>query len=262
MNEWNDYPTESKSIPWKLIAIIAGGVIVAILILWAVVFWLRKDENQPLVLLDERTGSIEENCDQTADPETCKKVKLEENAVVQANVQLCDMLEGDDRDGCVWEVAVELGDQTLCQAISNSASQVLCADEIVYDAAVASGSIAACDKIQDEIKRAGCKEGIEPVTVENCAQIQQDPAYCHLLSVTEDAKKKQDRRLCSEFAGEDFIACVEQVLVDDPDFDGLSTSEELDLYQSDPDHADTDGDGYQDGAEVEAGYDPAGSGKL
>ncbi len=42
---------------------------------------------------------------------------------------------------------------------------------------------------------------------------------------------------------------------DDRDQDGLSDKEEY-LYRTDPDNPDTDGDGYNDGVEVAAGYDP------
>jgi hypothetical protein len=41
----------------------------------------------------------------------------------------------------------------------------------------------------------------------------------------------------------------------DADQDGLSTDEEK-LYGTNPDKADTDGDGYSDGTEVKSGYDP------
>lgn len=42
----------------------------------------------------------------------------------------------------------------------------------------------------------------------------------------------------------------------DADGDGLSDSEEVSLYHSDPHNADTDGDGYGDGNEVSHGYSP------
>ena len=44
-------------------------------------------------------------------------------------------------------------------------------------------------------------------------------------------------------------------IIDDLDFDGLSGWEE-NLYKTDPENPDTDGDGYPDGEEVIAGYDP------
>ncbi len=49
--------------------------------------------------------------------------------------------------------------------------------------------------------------------------------------------------------------------VSDADEDGLTAAEE-EHYNTDPNEADTDGDGYTDGEEVKAGYDPLGPGKL
>ncbi len=54
---------------------------------------------------------------------------------------------------------------------------------------------------------------------------------------------------------------VKQYIVDS-DTDGLSDEEEVATYVSDPENADTDGDGYNDGQEVEGGFNPAGWGEL
>jgi len=48
----------------------------------------------------------------------------------------------------------------------------------------------------------------------------------------------------------------------DTDLDGLMDYEEIMTYQTDPQDDDTDGDGFEDGAEVESGYNPTGQGKL
>jgi hypothetical protein len=48
----------------------------------------------------------------------------------------------------------------------------------------------------------------------------------------------------------------------DTDNDGLSDYEEIYVYGTDPENADTDGDGYLDGAEVLQGYNPRGRGTL
>lgn len=54
------------------------------------------------------------------------------------------------------------------------------------------------------------------------------------------------------FAGENSSAGS---IFQDPDQDGLTNEEEA-LYHTNPNVADTDGDGYRDGAEVRSGYDP------
>ncbi len=48
----------------------------------------------------------------------------------------------------------------------------------------------------------------------------------------------------------------------DTDADGLFDKEEVLTYKTDPLDPDTDGDTYQDGAEVKGGYNPNGEGKL
>lgn len=262
MNAWNDHPSESTPISLKPIAIIGGGFVVAGVILFLVVRWLKGGPDELILNPVDLANAVEENCAQSADPEVCKKIKLEGNAVLHKEVALCETLSGDDKDGCIWEVAISLMDPEVCVSIINASSGALCQDGIAYDLAVASGDPLFCDKIKDTSKAAGCRNGLQPVTAQNCTALQKDPALCHMLSVSEQAKQKQDRRLCDTLSGDDRTSCQEQVLIDDADFDGLSTSQEIDVYGSNPDSADTDADGYQDGAEVEAGYDPAGPDKL
>lgn len=48
----------------------------------------------------------------------------------------------------------------------------------------------------------------------------------------------------------------------DSDSDGLGDKEEVDIYNTDPLKADTDGDTFADGVEVRGGYNPVGPGKL
>jgi len=48
----------------------------------------------------------------------------------------------------------------------------------------------------------------------------------------------------------------------DSDNDGLFDYDEIIVFQTDPNDKDTDNDGYEDGAEIDAGYNPKGEGKL
>lgn len=48
----------------------------------------------------------------------------------------------------------------------------------------------------------------------------------------------------------------------DSDSDGLTDYEEESFYKSNPSVADTDGDGFSDGAEVKNGFNPLGAGKM
>ncbi len=53
----------------------------------------------------------------------------------------------------------------------------------------------------------------------------------------------------------DEASSTDVVTFDDSDTDGLSDDEEK-IYGTDPEVADTDGDGYSDGVEIEGGFDP------
>ena len=243
--------------------IIGGGVVVAGLILFVVIRLIGRQTAVDLSsLVAQRVANIESTCQNSTDPELCKKSQLEQQAVIQQDVELCEQLQGEDKDGCIWEVASSTQNALLCASLANESYQTLCADGIAYALAIDSEDPTMCDKLQDESKRAGCWKGLRPITSENCASLNQDPSYCAFLTQVELAQQKQDARLCDQFSGDQLSECVEYVSVDDPDFDGLSTDEEELIYHTDPDNADTDGDGYLDGAEVQAGYHPNGPGIL
>jgi hypothetical protein len=148
----------------------------------------------------------------------------------------------------------------LCNNISGTTKDK-CNDYAYHKLAYKNKDVSACAKILDKNLSKGCADSIDPITAENCDQRNQEESYCNMLKVIADASKKQDLSLCSvlDEAGQD--QCNEMVSMDDPDFDGLKTSAE-EVYGSDPRNADTDGDGYNDGDEVNAGYNPAGEGRL
>ena len=56
---------------------------------------------------------------------------------------------------------------------------------------------------------------------------------------------------------------IEELMADwDDDSDGLFDDDETDIWGTDPNNPDTDGDGYYDGDEVYNGWDPLGDGEL
>ncbi|QQR78488.1 MAG: hypothetical protein IPJ68_05435 [Candidatus Moraniibacteriota bacterium] len=57
------------------------------------------------------------------------------------------------------------------------------------------------------------------------------------------------------YVAADEVSTTDTVVFDDVDTDGLSNEEEK-IYGTDPNVADTDGDGYSDGVEIEGGFDP------
>ncbi len=248
----------------KQLAIIAGGVIVAIVIIGFVVRLVRGDQNQSFEpTLKDQQKSIEQTCDKSEDKAACVRTLSGQTAIQSGQVELCKELEPEEYDGCVWEAADAKGDASLCETIVDAGNKQLCVDTIYLTQALESGNAALCDKIQNQEKQAGCKQvALGPVTAENCASRGQPNEYCEMLQLAVEANQKQDPRVCDMLGDERISNCRERVEIDDPDFDGLSTIQETGTYGSDPDKSDTDSDGYKDGDEVAAGYNPNGSGKL
>lgn len=58
------------------------------------------------------------------------------------------------------------------------------------------------------------------------------------------------------------LTTVEPLDITNSDSDGLTDTEEVLTYKTNPCNTDTDGDGFSDGREVCSGYNPLGSGKL
>lgn len=75
-------------------------------------------------------------------------------------------------------------------------------------------------------------------------------------------QKDLDEKLKDYVKKEDFVNLENVFKEVDTDRDGLSDYDEVITYKSDPNKKDSDGDGYTDKEEVDAGYDPTGSGKL
>ena len=63
-------------------------------------------------------------------------------------------------------------------------------------------------------------------------------------------------------SNDDEIAAGTSVSKPDTDSDLLGDREEVEVYETDPLNADTDGDSFEDGQEVRSGYNPKGAGKL
>ena len=237
---------------------------IAIVVIGFVIRLVRGNQNQSFEpSLKDQQESIEKTCEGSEDKPACIRTLSGQAAVQTGQVELCKELEPQEYDGCVWEAADAKSDASLCETIADAGNKQLCADTIYLTQALESGNVALCDKIQDQNKQDGCVYvALGPVTAENCVSRGQESGFCEMLQVTLEANQKQDPRVCDKLNEERALDCRERVEIDDPDFDGLSTIQERGTYGSDPYKSDTDGDGYKDGDEVAAGYNPNGSGAF
>lgn len=262
---FSDYPTEEKQLNWKPITIIVGAVVIAVILIVFSVLWIgtKREVKIQLEQVNSQKAAVEQTCETATDKSACVEQQMQKLASQTGNVLFCDGLSGDVYDACVWDLANDQKDPQLCSSMQNSDWKLRCEDGNYYAIAVDAGDVKLCDKIQNENKRSGCHRGLEPITAENCSSVGGKPEKCQFLNVVKLANQKQDAGLCDQLADEEQAElCKEEyVLIDDPDFDGLETDDELN-YKTDPYKADTDGDGYNDLQEISAGYNPLGPGKL
>ncbi len=262
----SDYPTtEERQIPWKLIGIIGGGVLLVIIIV-AIVFRITGSKSEQVLIqqvAQQETSRIVSECDDAKDVEECLKNKTDEIAMMNGDVEMCQTLEGLALGNCIWGVARETEKPELCGQIAEDKRKINCFNELYRVVALKESDVGICLNITNPTGQEGCKNVIlGSITTENCQERGKDAAYCQMLAVGGIAAEKQDKSICEQIEDETLLTeCLEFVDVDDPDFDGLSSESEAG-YGTDPHNPDTDGDGFSDGDEVEAGYNPAGEGRL
>lgn len=276
--------------PWKTVAIVGGAALLAVgLIVGAVLFVRgRQSANVDREYLARTAAQLEQTvagCASQTDPDACRERAVQNAVGTTGQASLCDQLDGAARDECVWSVAHDQDDASLCAAISDATKAIACEDAILLKQALASLDAGSCEGISDADKKASCLEAVAgPLTQRNCHE-RESEEYCAQFDLLVQAKNARNPDLCAAISDADLASmCVDAVFPGDrdddgldgeeealhgssdtsadTDGDGLSDADEVNAYESDPANPDTDGDGYPDGSEVQNGYNPNGAGTL
>lgn len=261
---FGDYPTaNARTIPYKWIGIIGGGIVLAVVIVGVVIRLISSSSDTMINTTEESLDSLLANCETEAQPASCRQALVTRVSQTVEGAAVCGKLKGKEADTCYWSFAVDHHQPELCASVQDETNATRCLDSAQFELAKETSDVLQCDKIKDERKLQACKKWFEPaLTSQNCASLGYDGPFCQSVAVLEKAHQAQDPDVCKELGEEQrILACREQVVVDDPDFDGLATMDES-LYASDPRNPDSDKDGYKDGDEVASGFSPTGPGKL
>lgn len=263
-----DQTTDAPRPPWKIVALVAGAAVLAAALIVGAVLFVRSRQKVEIASqnMDRVMTQLEASltgCAQEADPEACRKKKVDLAAKATGAASVCDQLSGVDHDGCVWSVAKDRKDPESCQAVADESRRNECNDVLYLQLAVAAKDAGLCEKIVLDGAKANCQATIAgPMTEANCAERGKDAAYCADFAAMNAAIVRDDLDACAAIATAELSAeCVDAIGIPDFDRDGLDADQEA-IYGSSDKLADTDGDGYSDLAEVEAGYNPAGPGRL
>lgn len=262
---FNDAPQESapKQPLWrpeslKRIGIIVGVLFVLVLggiFLTNFVKSLSGDEVQSeLEAAEAEVAQRQEECEEG--DEACKDQAQTEVARASGVVEACNGLEEQALLNCVTLIAMEEKNQYACNTLGGG-EQTMCSDAVLLARAEAGEGMSICKDIKDSTKKTSCEALVTSSARASgdCVKYGVDQSVCDAQGVINALLAAGDFSGCAELPEEERIMCVERFSSTDADSDGLTAQEES-AYGTSDQSADTDGDGYDDRTEIEAGYNP------
>lgn len=156
-------------------------------------------------------------------------------------------------DGCITAVAIQLGDEKICEKIENSDIKKECAENIRYSKVINAGNIDGCSGLENRLQ-----EDCYVHFFRNYADKEycDGPVYmkekCFDILKLRDAAESKDIKKCGDLSSDDEAKRCEELIKKmpkDQDGDGLDDHFERELG-TDPFKKDTDGDGIGDFDEV------------
>ncbi|MFH1404503.1 MAG: hypothetical protein ABIH21_00195 [Patescibacteria group bacterium] len=255
-------PKNSKIKP---ILIIVGIVIILAVVISVLLIVRLKPKGQDLEKLQQTTSAIEQAKSLIGDcsSDSCKSLSANKIAKSTGVVDVCELLQADEKDNCIWTTARYKNDEELCVEIAQSDWRQMCSDGILNRKAKTEKDVNLCYQIVSKESQDLCVRGVMgPVNPSNCTLRGLSQTECGYLQTTELAKQARDQSMCDKIEDIDYRdECYEVVGISDKDKDGMNELMER-KYGTSDDNKDSDGDGYDDYDEVKAGYNPAGPGLL
>jgi len=186
------------------------------------------------------------------------------------DLSLCSLIKDDQsKNFCIQELALKTKNISSCLLINAQTAQVDCTASVSLNLAVTNDSLVDCQKIESSMIKQTCVERIaEANTKINCNVLLDQDLKNSCLSIIyhQQAKAQNNIKICDQIPMSiERANCLSEVgkidLHSDADKDGLDFLQEI-INGTDPNKADTDGDGFKDGDEVKGGFNPDGIGSL
>ncbi|OGF20787.1 hypothetical protein A2316_03090 [Candidatus Falkowbacteria bacterium RIFOXYB2_FULL_38_15] len=257
--------------------------LVGALILFGVAFgfWYSKQKNNTENLPENQEKIVEEvpenktfelariekeksKCAENGE-EGCGDNVLIMEAINDLKVEACnEVVDEKARNNCITEIAIRQNDEKSCDLHKDEAEKNTCLSLILGNKARESDDMAVCLAVPGESYRDSCFFSIvnKKNDAKYCDELGELRDKCLNIILTNKAFEEGDTSFCDNITDADSReSCSAELGGTDSDNDGLSNSDE-EKYGTDPKDPDSDGDSYLDGAEVEAGYNPKGAGKL
>lgn len=278
-------PEETKKPNYKKLGIIGLSIFGGLVVIVLAVFLIRNMLEPTLTakkVVEQAVTSAQVQCQDARDVAKCLAGIPAELAQATGNGIYCKESSGDDRDLCLNAAALAANNRSICEEIKDEQRAATCSDAIIAVSLLAAGSSTdlCADYSTAELQQT-CVDNIlyDLAWSGDCSDQRISKVMCESLAAIKVAKSVQDPKMCDVIADADYVlACreivgpgdldLDGVLADeesylgtsdtnsDSDADGLSDFDEVNTHKTNPAAADTDRDGFNDGMEIKAGYDP------
>lgn len=207
-----------------------------------------------LEITQNEVAQRQADCDPS--DKACKSQAQTSVAREAGMVEACEGLEKDEQENCVTLIAQENKDSTACSVLDGDA-ETTCKDSVLLARAAAGEGMSICEGMVNEGKRDSCEALVRSSALASgdCEKYGVEVTECDEQSVITALLAAGNYEGCAELAEEQRANCTDMFSSIDADADGLTAKKEAELGTSDT-KADTDGDGYDDRTEIEAGYNP------
>lgn len=277
----------------RILMLVGAGVILAVVVLLVVIFFVQRARANRLAAEREQQAmeqalAIETSqCNEARNREGCLAAIRPNLAEQSGDIKYCAGLDSAAYDNCVALAAFAARNGEYCQAINNDAKRQSCQDTVVALTPNEERTFATCAEFNDAKLRQECELDLtlRKIIAGDCDEPQITPDLCQIGQAIKQAQDLQDPDYCQPIADENYRStCLFLTSPGDRDFDGLNASreehfksddrnpdsdgdglndgDEVDIWRTDPADADTDGDSFSDGTEVQSGYNPLGAGRL
>lgn len=248
------------------IIIIGALVVLCLVVAGILLVRYRQQMRSVQEEVDEVTKTIQSTC--TTD-ECALRVGVQA-ANTARDVRICSAVESSGESitqECIWQYASSSGDASACDQLQGDVRNT-CSDHVFNKIALKSGDIEECAQIKNQDLQRVCIFDLLPTYVRNndCQSTGVYRSSCE-AQVNErfDIARQVGVDLCAPFEAvedgdtdsPDYQICLEVLDTVDLDGDTLTIRQEIEAG-TDNQNKDTDGDGFDDGTEVNNGYNPLG----
>ncbi|PIX62430.1 hypothetical protein CO057_02985 [Candidatus Uhrbacteria bacterium CG_4_9_14_0_2_um_filter_41_50] len=243
---------------WVFLIAVIVLLIVAIIVTRNFISNFRTDRQAEQSIFDNTASEIErkvQDCDEDK-KDYCTSKYWTQAALDAKNVEYCKMVGDEWLASCVDQIALDVGDAELCSALKDQ-EKTDCADAVLLQNGVATSSFSLCEGIIESGVNNSCVNQVAKDLAEegNCPASGFGADQC---AAQIKLSKVINEGTCLKFqiSSIEYESCIDALADRDSDGDGLSDLDEIQIYKTDHNDADSDNDGYNDGVEINSGFDP------